>query len=76
MYFSACDCEGEGVASNVCDQETGNCQCQQGFTGPNCRQCAPGFYNYPFCARCACSAVGTTEDVSVTDYFPKKSFIL
>ena len=63
--FLVCECDGEGVASDVCDPYSGNCPCSEGFAGPRCSVCAPGYHNYPLCQRCRCSEVGTTDQVSV-----------
>lgn len=61
-----CQCNGEGVASDVCDPYTGACPCSEGFQGKTCSECAPGYYSYPLCQRCHCSEIGTTDDVSLS----------
>ncbi|KAK7489685.1 hypothetical protein BaRGS_00019080, partial [Batillaria attramentaria] len=30
---------------NICDLNTGNCTCRQGWDGPTCETCATGYYN-------------------------------
>ena len=44
-----CACTGAGALSDTCDQITGQCQCQPGFSGRVCDQCDAGYYGYPNC---------------------------
>lgn len=34
-----CDCDPDGIASNECDELTGQCNCKQGITGRRCDRC-------------------------------------
>lgn len=55
-----CDCDVQGTEEEVCNKESGTCICREGFGGPRCDQCLPGYYNYPDCKPCNCSATGST----------------
>jgi len=46
-----CDCSDRGTTSQVCNEETGECLCDDSFTGPRCDRCATGFYRFPQCRR-------------------------
>jgi len=46
-----CDCNDRGTTSLVCDETSGDCLCQDSFTGPTCDRCATGFYRFPHCRR-------------------------
>lgn len=51
----------QGTVSEVCSKESGQCICKDGFGGPRCDQCLPGYYNYPNCEPCNCTATGSTS---------------
>ncbi|CAL8370062.1 unnamed protein product [Lota lota] len=55
----ACQCSGPGCLDGSCDSVTGHSICRSGFHGYQCDQCAPGYFNYPLCQLCGCSAVGS-----------------
>lgn len=40
-----CNCNSFGSKSFDCD-ESGQCRCQPGVTGPKCDRCAPGHFNF------------------------------
>jgi len=59
-----CDCDPKGTTADFCNTETGQCICKDGFGGPRCDQCAPGFFRnqyMPFfqCDPCDCNEKGT-----------------
>ncbi|KAM8831423.1 laminin subunit alpha-2 isoform 2-T2 [Spinachia spinachia] len=58
-----CHCNSFGSKSFDCD-ETGQCRCQPGVTGPKCDRCSRGFYNFQEggCTPCNCSHVGNNCD--------------
>jgi hypothetical protein len=35
---------------------TGSCICREGYAGDRCDKCRPGWYGYPNCRPCECSA--------------------
>uniref|UniRef100_A0A914HLW9 Uncharacterized protein n=1 Tax=Globodera rostochiensis TaxID=31243 RepID=A0A914HLW9_GLORO len=43
-----CRCDPTKHTGN-CAEESGNCECLAQFTGPNCDQCAAGYYHPPEC---------------------------
>ncbi|KAI1731321.1 laminin EGF domain-containing protein [Ditylenchus destructor] len=57
-----CVCDPEKHTSN-CAEETGECECKPQFTGPNCDQCAEGYYHPPECRPCECNVNGTVGGV-------------
>lgn len=61
--FSAlvCNCDYQGTEGEVCDKETGQCLCKDGYEEPRCGNCLPGYYNYPECIKCNCSTVGSAS---------------
>ncbi|KAL5262010.1 hypothetical protein ACHWQZ_G007649 [Mnemiopsis leidyi] len=54
-----CACTGAGALSDTCDQITGQCQCQPGFSGRVCDQCDAGYYGYPNCKSCDCDVANS-----------------
>ncbi|XP_044024751.1 laminin subunit alpha-2 isoform X3 [Siniperca chuatsi] len=54
-----CHCNSFGSKSFDCD-ETGQCRCQPGVSGPKCDRCSQGFFNFQEggCTPCQCSHVG------------------
>ncbi|XP_049913534.1 laminin subunit alpha-2 isoform X1 [Epinephelus moara] len=60
-----CHCNSFGSKSFDCD-ETGQCRCQPGVTGPKCDRCARGFFNFQEggCTPCQCSHVGNNCDAN------------
>ncbi|XP_069587314.1 laminin subunit alpha-3 [Ranitomeya imitator] len=61
--IKGCSCTGAGALSNNCDPVTGQCPCRVGFRGTACDTCAPGYFHYPFCQRCACNPAGVVPEV-------------
>ncbi|KAI6235067.1 Laminin alpha [Aphelenchoides besseyi] len=55
-----CVCDPTKHTQN-CAEETGICECLPQFTGPNCDQCAVGYYNPPECRSCECNVNGTVD---------------
>ncbi|XP_054872126.1 laminin subunit alpha-2 isoform X4 [Amphiprion ocellaris] len=60
-----CHCNSFGSKSFDCD-ETGQCRCQPGVTGPKCDRCSRGFFNFQEggCTPCQCSHVGNNCDAN------------
>lgn len=58
-----CNCDISGTVAEVCDKSLGKCLCKEGYGGPKCDQCLPGFYNYPECIPCNCSTLGSVSTV-------------
>ena len=56
---SACDCDAKGTIEEVCDKSNGQCLCKEGFGGPRCDRCEPGWFDYPTCTPCECADVGS-----------------
>lgn len=42
----SCSCNDTGSVSQVCDKETGQCDCVHGVDGRDCSHCAEGFYDF------------------------------
>ncbi|XP_021120763.1 laminin subunit alpha-3 [Heterocephalus glaber] len=53
-----CDCNLQGVLPRVCDNQR-RCLCRPGVEGPRCDTCSMGFYSFPLCQACQCSALGS-----------------
>ncbi|GAU99875.1 hypothetical protein RvY_10813-2 [Ramazzottius varieornatus] len=62
-----CECQDFGTTgqcivneeSMIGDLQPGDCVCLEGFAGPKCDHCAPGYRNYPECEPCPCSYAGS-----------------
>ncbi|NXX86717.1 LAMA5 protein, partial [Urocolius indicus] len=50
-----CSCDAVGSVENACGPQ-GQCPCHSNYAGLRCDQCAPGYYGYPSCLPCQCSA--------------------
>ncbi|KAH7701646.1 laminin alpha [Aphelenchoides avenae] len=57
-----CSCDPTKHTGN-CADETGICECLPQFTGPNCDQCAQGYYHPPECRPCECNVNGTQGSI-------------
>ncbi|CAG11204.1 unnamed protein product, partial [Tetraodon nigroviridis] len=53
-----CSCDPH-TSLDVSCTPSGQCRCQPNYSGASCDQCAPGYYGYPSCAPCGCSAEGS-----------------
>lgn len=63
IFVADCNCDVLGTLEEVCDKDAGKCLCKEGFGGPRCDQCIPGYYNYPDCVPCNCSIIGSVSTV-------------
>ena len=68
ISFIDCDCDPQGTTQATCDTETGQCLCKEGFGGPRCDQCSPGYFKskyLPFIRHqpCECNEEGSTSNV-------------
>ncbi|XP_030638763.1 laminin subunit alpha-2 [Chanos chanos] len=57
-----CQCHLNGSMSEVCHQETGQCQCKEHVVGRQCDECMPNCWwdaEEQVCKPCACSSVGS-----------------
>ena len=59
----ACELDSTIDASNLCNKETGQCNCKSNTAGLKCDQCKPGYYAYPNCYECGCDKKGTNSEV-------------
>uniref|UniRef100_G3T1I4 Laminin subunit alpha 3 n=1 Tax=Loxodonta africana TaxID=9785 RepID=G3T1I4_LOXAF len=55
-----CECDLDGVLPEICDAH-GRCLCRPGVEGPRCDTCRLGFYSFPVCQVCWCSALGSHQ---------------
>lgn len=67
IYISACGCSTAGSRSEICDADSGRCECQPNYQGLKCNRCAPGYYGFPACTACNCNAEGTKAGSSGCD---------
>ncbi|XP_042095481.1 laminin subunit alpha-3 isoform X1 [Ovis aries] len=58
--IKGCDCNLEGVLPEICDAQ-GRCLCRPGVGGARCDACRSGFYSFPICQACQCSALGSYQ---------------
>ena len=45
----ACTCNENGSKSLSCNQETGDCECNENVKGKNCDSCQDGYFGFPDC---------------------------
>uniref|UniRef100_A0A8C1CBX1 Laminin subunit alpha 2 n=1 Tax=Cyprinus carpio carpio TaxID=630221 RepID=A0A8C1CBX1_CYPCA len=60
----ACQCHTNGSLSELCHQETGQCQCRQHVVGRQCDECMPNCWwdsEAQLCRLCQCSARGSVS---------------
>ncbi|KAJ9598480.1 hypothetical protein L9F63_010833, partial [Diploptera punctata] len=59
-----CNCKNPGATGRCAqdgdptDKTPGHCECVEGFGGPQCETCAPGYRGYPKCEPCQCDVRG------------------
>ncbi|XP_010705705.1 laminin subunit alpha-2-like [Meleagris gallopavo] len=57
-----CHCHVNGSISEICDSQTGQCECKPNVIGRQCDMCKPSYFWAPdkrFCIPCGCSALGS-----------------
>ena len=60
LVFPACNCDTQGTVEEICNKETSECLCKEGFNGsPRCDVCETGYFDFPNCSPCECSEVGS-----------------
>ena len=49
MFTSDCECYADGTTNNgnveMCNAESGKCDCETGYTGDKCDECDAGYYD-------------------------------
>uniref|UniRef100_A0A8C9TNX3 Laminin, alpha 5 n=1 Tax=Scleropages formosus TaxID=113540 RepID=A0A8C9TNX3_SCLFO len=58
LIKARCSCDPRGSLGSSCSA-TGHCHCRPNFSGASCDQCASGYYGFPSCTPCQCSAEGS-----------------
>ena len=48
-FYVACTCNRDGTSDEICDLESGCCDCKDGVIGEKCQFCSPGKYGFPEC---------------------------
>lgn len=56
-----CNCDAQGTEAEICDKETGECLCKEGFSGARCDSNAPGWWGYPLIQSCGCHEKGSAS---------------
>ena len=51
-----CNCNGRGSKNDLCDLETGQCDCLDGIVGRDCSACQKNTWNFPECKKCECNS--------------------
>jgi len=53
--FKACNCNAAGAKNDICNIETGQCDCYDKVLGKKCDECQPNFWRFPACEACNCN---------------------
>ena len=63
FLVTGCNCSSVGAVNNVCNNMTGDCDCEPFVTGKSCDRCEQYAYNYTEfgCLPCNCSSFGSTD---------------
>ena len=62
---SACSCNIEGSSNDICDTESGMCDCLNNVVGLNCSECAENYWGFSSgggCKECSCNMIGMQND--------------
>ncbi len=54
-FFIACNCNSAGAKNDICNLETGQCDCYDKVLGKKCDECQPNFWRFPSCEPCNCN---------------------
>ena len=54
LYKLACNCDPSGSKTDMCDPQTGQCDCYENKRGKQCNDCLDGYFNTPTCEKCNC----------------------
>uniref|UniRef100_A0A3P8SHG9 Laminin subunit alpha 2 n=1 Tax=Amphiprion percula TaxID=161767 RepID=A0A3P8SHG9_AMPPE len=54
-----CQCHTNGSVSEVCNKETGQCQCRENVVGRQCDECMVSFLTNVLCVPCHCNSFGS-----------------
>ncbi len=57
ISLTACNCHPSGSKTNICNPETGQCDCHENVNGQLCDQCKIGYYNFEKCLKCECNGL-------------------
>ncbi|XP_055492345.1 laminin subunit alpha-2 [Leucoraja erinacea] len=58
----ACKCHANGSVANLCDKQTGQCECKDNVAGRQCDHCLPNCWwdhKNKICMSCQCSPIGS-----------------
>ncbi|XP_069039310.1 multiple epidermal growth factor-like domains protein 9 isoform X2 [Lepisosteus oculatus] len=61
-----CNCSVDGAVSlDACNETTGQCECEPGYTGLQCEDCGDGYFSNgtTFCLPCACDSFGAVSSL-------------
>ncbi|KAG8011413.1 Laminin subunit alpha-2 [Nibea albiflora] len=61
-YLLSCQCHTNGSVSEVCNKDTGECQCRENVVGRQCDECMPqthGIATVGGCVPCHCNSFGS-----------------
>ncbi|XP_049530280.1 laminin subunit alpha-1 [Anopheles darlingi] len=68
-----CDCKGPGTTGE-CSPLGGQCICREGYTGPQCTECAPGHAGEQ-CSKCRCDTRGTVAGLECSEVCSCKAHV-
>ena len=66
-FYTACQCDDQGRKNNICNKETGDCDCIRNVKGDLCEECIENHYDFPTGKACHCDKKGSTNKACNVD---------
>ena len=68
IYFpKACKCDDQGRKNNICNKETGDCDCENYIKGTLCDECIENHCDFLTCKACHCDKKGSKNKACNVD---------
>ena len=67
LFSKACKCDDQGRKNNICNKETGDCDCENYIKGTLCDECIENHCDFLTCKACHCDKKGSKNKACNVD---------